>query len=78
MTEMEILDAIRAAMQQTATDDPSVFTIQDMRKHLQWSPPRIRDAVRQLIAAGKCEPCKAWRTDLSGRNTPVPAYRVLG
>jgi hypothetical protein len=77
MNENELLDALRAAMAGPAGADG--FTMVELVRILSASPrnPRpVREALRELIVAGKAESVKVVRLRLDGQPMRVAGYRL--
>lgn len=74
ITQAELLDALLTATQGAGPDDAR--TVQELVAESGLPAARVRQALQRLNAAGRLQPHRVRRPDLSGREQWVPAYTV--
>jgi hypothetical protein len=74
VTTQDIIAAIEASVVEPSRDG---FTTGEVCKARGVSEPTARKLVRQLIAAGRAEPCRVIRRYMDGRDGAVPGYRLI-
>jgi len=78
ITEDALLQALMAAEPGPANNPVGAMTTKQLRAVTGWSIQRVRDRLRELMAAGRVERVKVYEEDLAGRNMPRTAFRVRG
>lgn len=75
ISQTEVLDAIRAAMQQS--QDTDGFTTTELARAMGCGAIKARETIRGMVREGRVIPTKLRRTsELSGITSPVPGYRL--
>lgn len=75
LTELELLDAIRAAIEKEADGDDALTTEQ-VKDKLGWGDNRTRRIIRRLVAAGTLVPVQVRRKNVVGQFQTMWAYRL--
>jgi len=70
-----LLDLIRKA--QVGVADDGSITTNELAKLMGCGHDKARELVRDLVEAGKMEPCRSPRTQLTGVISPTWAYRMV-
>lgn len=74
ITQDELLEALRHALQTSGPGEPGV-TVTELRDKLGKGEDVVRRRLKEMIAAGKCEVVRVRRQDMAGRDMLVPGYR---
>lgn len=69
-------DLLEALQQALGPGDGEGTTVSDLCRETGANENMVRRKIRDLIAAGRCEVVRVRRTDMAGRHTRVPAYRL--
>lgn len=75
ITQAEILDAIRDAVQ--TADVPDAFTMRELQDATGWGEKQARAKMRVAKLAGRVDVVRVERENLQGRMMPVLAYRLV-
>ena len=70
-----LLKLIRDAGSNTAED--GTITIRELSKLLECGSDKARGVIGDLIEAGKMEPCRSIRKQITGVSSPTWAYRMV-
>ena len=76
ITEGELVAALLAAQMASETPIKGAMTTYDLAQEIGCSVRWVRVQLRPLIAGGQIEPVRVQTTDIAGRRTTVPAYRL--
>lgn len=74
VTELDLLDALREALERDAGGDDAPTT-EELAEMTGISRERIKVALKGLIQSGKAESIRVRRLSIDGRNALVPGYR---
>lgn len=76
MTEAELLEALRAALDEKP-DLEGMMGVPDMAAKLGVGKDRIRQLIREWIAEGRMQVVWVHTIDVAGRRNKQPRYRLL-
>jgi DNA-binding IclR family transcriptional regulator len=76
MTEQELLEALREAMESHPGDDAGAMTAAEITVQLGVSDKKCYKILRPLVTGGMVECISVPRHNLAGVVHPVPAYRL--
>lgn len=77
VTETELLQAIEQVLAARTAEEDDAFTTRELAASRGWSVEHARRVIRDLIAAGRVEPCQAMRMRMDGRPQRTSAYRLV-
>lgn len=76
ITEAEILDALRAALEEVAKGPDDALTTGDLVEATGWGEDRVRRMLRRMLRDGDAECVRVRRMAMDTRMAVVPAYRL--
>ncbi len=76
ITRDDIVEALRNAMQEVGPGEEGM-TVAELREKMGKGEEVVRRCIKALLAQGKAKVVTVRRTDMAGRITSVPGYRLL-
>ncbi len=77
VTQDEILDALRAAMQPPPGEE-GAYTVNELSERLGRSGEAVRTLLKKLLSASAVTVGRGNRTAMDGTNRVVPVYKLIG
>jgi hypothetical protein len=66
-----------AALGESAPNDPSAFTIQELVALLGFCRSAVKERISRLVKEGKAIPCSKQTVNASGAKVRLPAYKLV-
>lgn len=77
ITEIELLEALRAALNEEGDHNPHGLTTEEIADAMKCNQRVVRELLRPLVRNGNIAPRRGRRMGIDGTMRPVPIYQLV-